>query len=27
VLGHLDVNVLSIMKIIGFENSSAVDAN
>ena len=27
VLGHLDVNVLSVMKIIGFENSSAVDAN
>jgi len=27
VLDHLDVNVLSIMKIIGFENSSAVDAN
>lgn len=27
VLGHLDVNVLSIMKIIGFENSAAVDAH
>ena len=27
MLGHLDVNVLSIMKIIGFESSSAVDAN
>jgi haloalkane dehalogenase len=27
VLGHLDVNVLSIMKIIGFENSAAVDDN
>jgi len=27
VLGNLDVNVLSIMKIIGFENSAAVDAN
>ncbi|MFO1082149.1 MAG: alpha/beta fold hydrolase [Reyranellaceae bacterium] len=25
VLGHLDVNVLSIMKLIGFENSAAVD--
>ncbi|MBV8192325.1 MAG: alpha/beta fold hydrolase [Alphaproteobacteria bacterium] len=27
VLGHLDVNVLSIMKIIGFENSAAIDDN
>jgi haloalkane dehalogenase len=27
VLGHLGANVLSIMKVIGFENSGAVDAN
>jgi cis-3-alkyl-4-acyloxetan-2-one decarboxylase len=27
VLGHLGTNVLSIMKIIGFENSAVVDAN
>jgi cis-3-alkyl-4-acyloxetan-2-one decarboxylase len=27
VLGNLDTNILSIMKIIGFENSSVVDAN
>lgn len=27
VLGHLDVNVLSIMKIIGFENTAVVDDN
>ena len=27
VLGHLDANILSVMKIIGFENSSVVDAN
>jgi len=27
VLGHLGVNILSIMKILGFENSAAVDAN
>ncbi len=27
VLGHLDVNILSIMKIVGFENSAAVDSN
>ena len=27
VLGHLDVNALSIMKIIGFENSCVIDAN
>jgi pimeloyl-ACP methyl ester carboxylesterase len=27
VLGHLDTNVLSVMKILGFENSGAVDAN
>lgn len=27
VLGHLGVNILSIMKIVGFENSAAVDDN
>lgn len=27
VLGHLGTNILSIMKIVGFENSAAVDAN
>lgn len=27
VLGHLDANILSVMKIIGFENSAAVDDN
>jgi haloalkane dehalogenase len=27
VLGHLDANILGIMKMIGFENSAAVDAN
>ncbi len=27
ILGHLDVNVLSIMKILGFENLSAVNAD
>jgi cis-3-alkyl-4-acyloxetan-2-one decarboxylase len=27
VLGHLDINVLSIMKTVGFENSAVVDAN